>query len=228
MITNRLAVNRALPQARAGRVPRPHGEPGPLAIRRRIAHAAVRALDVVVALALLGLLALPMLVIAVLVRRDSPGPALYRQRRVGLRGKTFIIYKFRTMHIGAEAETGPIWAKRGDPRCTPLGRRLRRFGLDELPQLFNVLAGDMSLVGPRPERPYFVRKFAQVIPDYHQRHEVRPGITGWAQINGWRGDSSLARRVECDLFYVRNWSPAFYLRILLVTPLRILVDRNGS
>jgi exopolysaccharide biosynthesis polyprenyl glycosylphosphotransferase len=188
----------------------------------------VRVLDVVIALALLALAALPMLVIALLVRRDSPGPALYRQRRVGLRGKTFVIYKFRTMHIGAEAETGPIWAKRGDPRCTPLGRRLRRFGLDELPQLFNVLAGDMSLVGPRPERPYFVRKFSQAIPSYNERHEVRPGLTGWAQINGWRGDSSLERRVECDLFYVRNWSLAFYLRILLLTPLRILVDRHGS
>jgi lipopolysaccharide/colanic/teichoic acid biosynthesis glycosyltransferase len=228
MIITRLAVDRALPPARTGRIGIRTREPDPPAARRRLALAAIRALDVVLALALLGLLALPMLAIAALVRRDSPGPALYRQRRVGLHGGTFLIYKFRTMHTGAEAETGPIWAKRGDPRCTPLGRRLRRFGLDELPQLFNVLAGHMSLVGPRPERPYFVRKFSQAIPGYDERHLVRPGITGWAQVNGWRGDSSLERRVECDLFYVRNWSPAFYLRILLLTPLRILVDPSGS
>jgi len=228
MITNQLAAHRASPPAQTAgkwgaarrRAPQPTG--------RRAARLTVRVLDIVIALVLLCLLALPMLAIALLVRRTSPGGAIYLQRRVGLRGRSFVIYKFRTMYAGAEAETGPIWAKRGDPRCTPLGRRLRRFGLDELPQLFNVLAGDMSLVGPRPERPCFVRKFSQAIPHYNERHEVRPGITGWAQINGWRGDSSLERRVECDLYYVRHWSLAFYLRILLQTPLRILVDPSGS
>jgi putative colanic acid biosynthesis UDP-glucose lipid carrier transferase len=139
-----------------------------------------------------------------------------------------VIYKFRTMGINAEVETGPIWAKRGDSRCTLLGHVLRRWCIDELPQLFNVLKGEMSLVGPRPERPYFVKEFSRQIPTYNQRHQVLPGMTGWAQVNGWRGDSSLDKRIEFDLHYVRNWTVWFNLRILLLTPLRLLIDRHGG
>lgn len=187
-----------------------------------------RLFDVLMSAVLLAVLALPMLAIAVLVKLTSRGPALYKQKRTGLGGKPFVMYKFRTMGIDAEAETGPVWAKRGDTRCTRTGNLLRCWCLDELPQLFNVLRGDMSLVGPRPERPYFVQQFSQSIAAYDQRHQVRPGITGWAQINGWRGDTSLEKRVEFDLFYIRNWSLRFNLRILLLTPFRVRVDQNGS
>ncbi len=186
-----------------------------------------RLLDIVLSAAALALLALPMLAIAALVKLTSRGPALYHQDRVGLGGKTFTIYKFRTMRLNAEAESGPVWARRGDPRCTPIGNLLRRFCLDELPQLLNVLRGEMSLVGPRPERPFFVREFSQRIPGYARRHDVLPGLTGWAQINGWRGDSSIEKRVEFDLYYVRHWSLWMNVRIMLLTPFRILVDQNG-
>ena len=195
----------------------------------RLAPLVNRSLDVGISAVLLGLLALPMLAIAVLVKLTSRGPALYLQQRIGQGGKPFVMYKFRTMGIDAEAETGPVWAQQGDTRCTWLGNLLRRWCLDELPQLINVIKGEMCLVGPRPERPYFVQQFSQRLPDYDQRHQVPPGITGWAQINGWRGDSSLEKRLEYDLYYIRNWSVGFNLRILLATPLRIvLVDQNGS
>lgn len=211
---------------RRKRGPISHG--GPLVRRRPVALAASRLLDVVISAVLLALLALPMLAIAVLVKLSSRGPALYKQKRTGLGGGVFVMYKFRTMGIDAEADTGPVWAKRGDPRCTPLGNLLRRWCLDELPQLFNVLVGDMSLVGPRPERPCFVRQFSQSIAAYDQRHLVRPGITGWAQINGWRGDTSLEKRLEFDLFYIRHWSLRFNLRILLLTPFRVRAEQTGS
>jgi lipopolysaccharide/colanic/teichoic acid biosynthesis glycosyltransferase len=135
--------------------------------------------------------------------------------------------KFRTMRLDAESETGPVWAKRDDARCTPLGKLLRRYSIDELPQFWNVLRGEMSLVGPRPERPYFVRKFAQQLPGYMDRHRAPPGITGWAQINGCRGDTSVARRLELDLEYVRRRSLRLNLWILLATPWKVLVDRNA-
>jgi exopolysaccharide biosynthesis polyprenyl glycosylphosphotransferase len=197
---------------------------------RRPGHAARfvnRILDVVIATLLLCLLAVPMLLIAILVKLTSRGPALYTQERTGLGGKPFVMFKFRTMRIGAEERTGPAWAKRGDPRRTLAGILLRRLSLDELPQLFNVLQGDMSLVGPRPERPYFVQTFSQRIPAYNQRHQVLPGITGWAQINGWRGDSSIEKRLECDLYYINHWSVWFNLRILLLTPFKVLVEQNA-
>ncbi len=201
----------------------------PAARRGRLALLANRSLDVGICAVLLGLLALPLLAIAVLVKLTSRGPALYLQQRTGQGGKLFVMYKFRTMGIDAEAETGPVWARRGDTRCTWLGNLLRRWCLDELPQLINVIKGDMSLVGPRPERPHFVKQFSQEFPAYSQRHQVPPGITGWAQINGWRGDSSLEKRIEYDLFYIRNWSLGFNLKILLTTPLTIfLADENGS
>jgi lipopolysaccharide/colanic/teichoic acid biosynthesis glycosyltransferase len=186
-----------------------------------------RLLDVAIASAMLGLLAIPMLAIALLIRVTSRGGAIYRQERTGLGGKTFVMYKFRTMRRDAEANSGPVWARRNDPRRTRLGILLRRLCMDELPQLLNVLKGDMSLVGPRPERPYFVQQFSRRFGAYNQRHQVRPGITGWAQVNGWRGDSSVEKRLEYDLFYVNNPSVRLNLRIMVVTPLRVLVDRDA-
>lgn len=176
---------------------------------------------------MLCLLAVPMLAVALLIKLTSRGPVIYRQERTGWGGKPFVMYKFRTMHLDAEADSGPVWAKRNDPRRTTLGVLLRRLSIDELPQLFNVLRGEMSLVGPRPERPYFVQRFSLRVPAYNQRHQVRPGITGWAQVNGWRGDSSIEKRLEYDLFYVNNPSVWLNLRIMLVTPLRVLVERNA-
>jgi Undecaprenyl-phosphate glucose phosphotransferase len=158
-----------------------------------------------------------MLAIAVALKLTSPGPVLYRQERMGVDGRRFQMLKFRTMRVNAEAETGPVWARPDDPRRTTLGVFLRRTSLDELPQLFNVLRGEMSLVGPRPERPSFVEEFRRRVPGYMLRHKVKAGITGWAQINGWRGNTSIERRIECDLQYIERWSLALDLKILLQT-----------
>ena len=137
------------------------------------------------------------------------------------------MYKFRSMRVDAEAETGPVWARDDDPRCTPFGRFLRRFDLDELPQLWNVLKGDMSLVGPRPERPVFVDQFKHRIPQYMLRHKVKSGITGWAQVNGWRGNTSIEKRIEYDLYYIENWSVSLDLKIIWLTLLRGLLQRHA-
>jgi exopolysaccharide biosynthesis polyprenyl glycosylphosphotransferase len=185
---------------------------------RPLGAAVKRGLDVTIAAALLLVFALPMLVITLLVKRSSPGPVLYRQRRVGRDGRPFELLKFRTMYVDAEGGTGPVWARENDPRCTALGGRLRSTSLDELPQLINVLRGEMSLVGPRPERPFFVDKFSRELPDYSLRHTVLPGLTGWAQVRGWRGNTSIERRLEHDLHYVRHRSLWFDLKILAVTP----------
>ncbi len=189
--------------------------------------AAKRALDVVGALAMLTVFGLPMLLVAVLIRMTSPGPALYTQERVGLGGRRFMMLKFRTMHLDAEAQTGPVWAREDDPRRTSFGVFLRRWSIDELPQLINVIWGDMSLVGPRPERPYFVNRFAQELPAYNRRHGMRPGLTGWAQLNGLRGNTSISKRLEFDLHYIAQWSLKRDLTILLLTPLRMLTDKNA-
>ena len=157
--------------------------------------------------------------IALLIRRSS-GPVFYRQERMGLDGKAFQVLKFRSMYEGAEDETGPIWARDNDPRCTPVGKWLRRFDLDELPQLWNVVRGDMSIVGPRPERPYFVEQFKHRIPQYMLRHKVKAGITGWAQVNGWRGNTSLEKRIEYDLYYIENWSVGLDFKIMWLTLVR--------
>lgn len=188
---------------------------------------AKRGLDVAVAAAGLLLLWPLLIALAVAVRLDSPGPILLRQRRIGYGGRPFHMLKFRTMRADAERQTGPVWAVRDDPRCTPLGRIMRRWSLDELPQLFNVLVGDMSLVGPRPERDVFVEKFRKQLPTYAQRHQVQAGITGWAQVNGWRGNTSLRRRLECDLYYVNHWSLWLDLKIILMTMLLGLRHRNA-
>jgi Undecaprenyl-phosphate glucose phosphotransferase len=168
--------------------------------------------------ALALILAAPvMLAIVVALKLTSPGPMLYRQERMGVDGRRFGMLKFRTMHVDAEAETGPVWARENDPRRTVLGVFLRRTSLDELPQLFNVLRGEMSLVGPRPERPSFVEGFRRRVPGYMLRHKMKAGITGWAQINGWRGNTSIEKRIEYDLYYIERWSLAFDLKILLQT-----------
>jgi Undecaprenyl-phosphate glucose phosphotransferase len=188
---------------------------------------AKRAVDLAVGAAALLALSPLMLLVGLLVKLTSRGPVFYRQPRTGLNGRTFQMLKFRSMRADAERNSGPVWAVRDDDRCTPLGRLLRRWSLDELPQLFNVLKGDMSLVGPRPERGVFVEQFRQQIPNYAQRHQVKAGITGWAQVNGWRGNTSLRRRVECDLYYICNWSLWLDLKILLLTPLLGLRHRNA-
>jgi Undecaprenyl-phosphate glucose phosphotransferase len=176
-----------------------------------------RAFDLVFGTIALVVASPVMLAIVVAFKLTSPGPVLYRQERMGVDGRRFRMLKFRTMRVDAEAETGPVWAREDDPRRTALGIFLRRTSLDELPQLFNVLHGEMSLVGPRPERPSFVEEFRRRVPGYMLRHKVKAGITGWAQINGWRGNTSIERRIECDLQYIERWSLAFDLKILLQT-----------
>ncbi|HEU5321569.1 MAG TPA: undecaprenyl-phosphate glucose phosphotransferase, partial [Methylomirabilota bacterium] len=176
-----------------------------------------RALDVAVGGAALVLLAPLVAACAVAVRLTSPGPVLYRQERMGLDGRRFAMLKLRTMRADAEAETGPRWATADDPRRTRVGTFLRRLSLDELPQLVNVLRGEMSLVGPRPERPSFVAEFRRRVPGYMLRHKVKAGMTGWAQVNGWRGNTSIEKRIEYDLYYIERWSLAFDLKILVRT-----------
>jgi Undecaprenyl-phosphate glucose phosphotransferase len=181
-----------------------------------------RALDVALS-ALALLLLLPFFpIIAIAIKLSDRGPVFYSQERMGLDGRSFRIWKFRTMKVGAEEETGAVWATPEDPRRTRLGRLLRRSSLDELPQLYNVLKGDMSLVGPRPERPEFVGEFKDKFPQYMLRHRVRSGLTGWAQVHGWRGNTSLAKRIEYDLYYIENWSLALDVRILWMTLVRDL------
>jgi exopolysaccharide biosynthesis polyprenyl glycosylphosphotransferase len=186
-----------------------------------------RAFDLALSGLSLAVLLPILLLVALLVKLTSPGPVFYRQERTGRDGRRFRILKFRSMREGAEAETGAVRAKAGDRRRTPLGAFLREWSLDELPQLWNVLTGDMSLVGPRPERPHFVREFSSAMPDYLDRHRVKSGITGWAQVNGLRGDTSIEERTRYDLYYVENWSLAFDVRILLLTA-RAVFGRRGA
>jgi Undecaprenyl-phosphate glucose phosphotransferase len=181
-----------------------------------------RAVDIGLSSAVVLLGAMPALVIAWLIRRSSPGPVFYRQDRMGLDGKAFSVYKFRSMPVGAEETSGPVWARDDDPRATAIGRWLRRYDVDELPQFWNVLKGDMSIVGPRPERPFFVEQFKHRIPQYMLRHKVKSGITGWAQVNGWRGNTSLEKRIEFDLYYIENWSLKLDFKIMWLTLLREL------
>jgi Undecaprenyl-phosphate glucose phosphotransferase len=188
---------------------------------------AKRSLDLVGASLALIVFSPLMLMLAGLIKISSPGPVFYRQRRTGLDGRPFAMLKFRSMEVDAERDTGPVWTCSGDQRCTPLGRFMRRWNLDELPQLFNVLAHQMSLVGPRPERAVFVHRFRQQLPTYEQRHRVHAGMTGWAQVNGWRGNTSWRRRLEFDLYYVTHWSIWLDLKILWLTLWRSFGDRNA-
>jgi len=183
--------------------------------------------DVLLSLAMIVITSPAMLLLALAVKLSSRGPVLYSQERVTWNGEHFRMLKFRTMPVDTEAASGPVWARSGERRATPVGAFLRRSSLDELPQLFNVLRGEMSLVGPRPERPEFVEQFRQQIPGYMQKHLVKGGITGWAQVNDLRGDTDLARRIEYDLFYIDNWSLWFDLRILWLTLWHILTSRHA-
>jgi exopolysaccharide biosynthesis polyprenyl glycosylphosphotransferase len=186
-----------------------------------------RAFDICFAALALILTAPLMLLISVAIKLSSPGPVFFRQQRVGLSGRTFFMYKFRTMQHNGPGGSDHLWTKRDDPRRTRLGRWLRAASLDELPQFFNVLNGEMSVVGPRPERPYFVEQFMQTVSLYNTRHNLKVGITGWAQVNGWRGDTSIAKRVEHDLYYLNNWSSGFDLRIILLTILHLFSPKNA-
>lgn len=186
-----------------------------------------RVADIILSLLILLILSPLMLVIAVLIKISSPGAVFYKQKRLGLGGEVFGMLKFRSMKEDAEKETGPVWASRDDERVTKIGRFLRQFSIDEIPQFINVLKGDMSIVGPRPERPYFIEEFKKNVPKYMLRHKMKAGITGWAQVNGWRGKTSLEKRLEHDLFYIENWSIAFDIKIMWLTFWKGLVSKNA-
>ncbi|MFA6408866.1 MAG: undecaprenyl-phosphate glucose phosphotransferase [Gammaproteobacteria bacterium] len=167
------------------------------------------------------------LIISLLVKLSSPGPVFYKQKRISWNGKAFEMLKFRSMPVNAESKTGAVWAKQDDQRATKIGAFLRKTSLDELPQFINVLNGDMSIVGPRPERPEFVDKFKHEIPGYMKKHLVKAGITGWAQVNGWRGNTDLVKRIECDLYYITHWSLGFDLKIIFLTIFKGFVNKNA-
>ncbi len=186
-----------------------------------------RAIDIVFSLAFLIIAAPLMIFLALAVKLTSRGPVFYRQERMGLNGHTFKMLKFRSMPVDAESTSGPVWARSGDGRATPIGAFLRRTSLDELPQFINVLKGDMSVVGPRPERPVFIDEFRQHVPRYMLRHKMKAGITGWAQVNGWRGNTSIERRIECDIYYIQNWSLKLDFKIMLMTLWRGFVHENA-
>ncbi len=176
-----------------------------------------RLFDIVVTLPLLILLLPLFIVVGLFIKIDSPGPVFYLQERMGLDGRVFRMIKFRSMFYNAEDTTGPIFAQPDDTRCTRVGKVLRKLSIDELPQIINVLLGDMSLVGPRPERPFFVDKFKELLPDYMLRHRVKAGLTGWAQVNGFRGNTPITQRIKYDLYYIENWSLWFDIKIVLLT-----------
>jgi len=186
-----------------------------------------RAFDIILSVTGLIVLSPVLMIIAILVRVTSPGPVLYVQERVGYDGRTFNMYKFRSMRENAESGTGAVWATRDDPRRTSIGKVLRKFSLDELPQLWNVLRDDMSFVGPRPEREVFVDTFRKTIPRYMMRHKIKSGITGWAQVNGLRGESAIKERTQLDLFYIKHWSFGFDVKILMLTIARLFYDDHA-
>lgn len=168
-----------------------------------------------------------LLILSILVKCSSRGPIFYKQKRVSLNGKVFNILKFRSMPVDIESRSGAVWAKKGEARATKIGAFLRKTSLDELPQFINVLRGDMSIVGPRPERPELVKKFKDQIPRYMERHMVKAGITGLAQINGWRGNTDLKKRIEYDLFYIEHWSFALDIKIIFITIFKGFVNKNA-
>ncbi len=186
-----------------------------------------RAFDICFSAVVLLLTAPVFGLVALIIRLTSPGPIFFVQERVGLNGESFRMYKFRTMRVGPVGESGTRWTTAEDPRRTRFGTFLRKTSLDELPQFINVLKGEMSVVGPRPERPFFVRKFLEEFTRYNQRHALKVGITGWAQVNGWRGNTSIEKRIEYDLYYLQNWSFALDIRIILMTLFSGLINRNA-
>ena len=186
-----------------------------------------RAMDIVGAIVAIIIFSPVMLVTAVLVKTTSKGPLIYKQERVGLHNQTFQMYKFRSMEVQSAKSEKRAWTVRDDPSVTKVGRVIRKTSIDELPQLFNILKGDMSLVGPRPERPFFVEKFREEIPRYMVKHQVRPGLTGWAQVNGYRGDTSIKKRIEYDLYYIENWTMGLDIKILFLTFFKGFVNKNA-
>ena len=186
-----------------------------------------RTMDVCGSLLCIVLFSPVMLLMAALIKLTSPGPLIFKQERVGLHNRPFKMYKFRSMEVQTEREEQKGWTVKNDPRVTGIGRFMRKTSIDELPQLFNVLKGDMSLVGPRPERPQFVEKFREEIPRYMVKHQVRPGMTGWAQINGYRGDTSIRKRIEYDLYYIENWTVGLDFKILFLTCFKGFINKNA-
>lgn len=186
-----------------------------------------RGMDILLSAAGIVISSPVMIICAFLVKATSPGPVIFKQERVGLHNRPFDMYKFRSMEIQKESEEQKAWTVKDDPRVTGIGRFMRRTSLDELPQLFNILKGDMSLVGPRPERPHFVEKFKEEIPRYMVKHQVRPGLTGWAQIHGYRGDTSIKRRVEYDLYYIENWTVGLDIKIIFLTFIKGFINKNA-
>lgn len=168
-----------------------------------------------------------MLLTAILIKLTSSGPLLFKQERVGLHNKSFMMYKFRSMVVQSTKKEEKAWTVKDDPRVTKIGKFIRKTSIDELPQLFNIIKGDMSLVGPRPERPFFVEKFQEEIPRYMVKHQVRPGLTGWAQVNGYRGDTSIKKRIEYDLYYIENWTVGLDIKILFLTVFKGFINKNA-
>ena len=186
-----------------------------------------RSIDIIGSLIAIIIFSPIMLVVAILVKTTSEGPLIFKQERIGLNRKPFTMYKFRSMRVQDPNEEKKDWTVKDDPRKTKIGTFIRKTSIDELPQFFNVLKGDMSLIGPRPERPYYVEKFKDEIPKYMVKHQVRPGITGWAQVNGWRGDTSIEKRIECDIYYIENWSLILDIKIIFLTFFKGFVNNNA-
>lgn len=186
-----------------------------------------RAVDIVGALFGLILFSPLMLLVALIIKMTSPGPIIFSQERIGLHNRPFKMYKFRSMEVQDPNREKSQWTTPHDPRVTPVGRFIRKTSIDEMPQFFNVLMGDMSLVGPRPERPLFVERFKEEIPRYMIKHQVRPGLTGWAQVNGYRGDTSITKRIEHDLYYIENWSLGFDFKIMFLTVFKGFINKNA-
>ena len=186
-----------------------------------------RLMDIIGSLLAIILFSPVMLITVIAIRRSSPGPLIFSQERVGLHNRPFKMYKFRSMKVQTDHEEQKGWTTKNDPRVTKVGKVIRKTSIDELPQLFNVLKGDMSLIGPRPERPQYVEKFREEIPRYMVKHQVRPGMTGWAQVNGYRGNTSIRKRIEYDIYYIEHWSVAFDIKILVLTVFKGFINRNA-
>ena len=186
-----------------------------------------RTMDIFGAIVAIILFSPVMLVVTIIMKITDPGPLIFKQERIGLKNKPFYMYKFRSMVVQKESDEKKGWTVKDDPRVTPIGKFMRKTSIDELPQLFNILKGDMSLVGPRPERPQFVEKFKEEIPRYMIKHQVRPGLTGWAQVNGYRGDTSIRKRIEYDLYYIENWTLGFDIKIIFLTFFKCFINKNA-
>lgn len=186
-----------------------------------------RCIDIFGAMVALILFSPIMVTVAVIIKVTSPGPLIFKQERIGKQNKPFYMYKFRSMVVQDEASEKKQWTTKNDSRVTPIGKFIRRTSIDEMPQFINVLKGDMSLVGPRPERPQFVEQFKEEIPRYMVKHQVRPGLTGWAQVNGYRGDTSIRKRIDCDLYYIENWTLGFDFKIIIMTFFKGFVNKNA-